>query len=366
MSTRALVVEGPGRVPVVTTLTIRAPLPDEVLVEVVATGVCHTDLSWAAGLLGEPLPAVLGHETSGVVREVGAQVDTVSPGDRVVIALTHHCGHCRDCVTGHPMLCAERTAARPRLAVDGEPVFQGFGVGGFAEHVLVRASSCIRVPDSVPLEAAAVVGCAIATGVGAALNIARVTPGARVVVFGAGGIGASVIMGCALAGAERIVAVDPDGRARERSLALGATDAVPPDAGGWEGLGDDGYDFVFESAGSTAAMERAVGAARRGGSITLIGAPDAAARMSLPALDFVASQKTLHGCLTGDVNPVVDFDRYFRLYARGRLPLDALLGAQIDLESAAAVLTDGPRTPGRTIVRPGAVPAAALRTTASA
>ena len=349
-TTRALVVTAPGRVEL-DEIVIDSPRATEVLIEVAATGLCHTDVSWAAGTLYDDFPVTPGHETSGVVVAVGDAVTRFVPGDRVVIALTHHCGHCRYCEAGHPMLCAGRTSQRPRLSWRGEALTQGFGVAGFAAHALVPESSCVAVPEAVPLEIAAVVGCAIATGVGSVLNIAEVQPGSRVAVWGAGGIGLSVVMGAVLSGADEVVVVEPHAARRAKARELGATSAVTPDE--FESRGDADFDTVFESAGYTSTMERAIDATRRGGTTVLLGAPPPDHEVRIKALDFVASQKRLLGCITGDVSPVTDFDRYFRLYLHGRLPLDALVTSTASLDDAAALLVDGPPAGEvRVVVRP--------------
>jgi Zn-dependent alcohol dehydrogenase len=329
---RAAVVDTAGESPTVQEVEILDPAFDEVLVRVAATGICHTDLARASGSLESPYPVVLGHETSGVVEAVGRDVTRVSPGDKVVIALTHHCGHCSYCEAGHPMLCARRTESPTRIVRNGEPVHQGFGVGGFAEALVVREVSCVKVPDGVPLEVAALIGCAVATGMGAVMNIARVDVGSTVLVLGAGGIGVSVIMGALLAGAEQITVIEPDPDRRRRALAAGATNAVEPGSSNLDSMTKDGFDFVFESAGSIATMQEAVSRARRGGTVTLIGAPATTALLTIPALDFVADQKKLLGCITGDLRPDTDFDKYFRLYLRGKLDLDSLVTATLPLD----------------------------------
>jgi S-(hydroxymethyl)glutathione dehydrogenase/alcohol dehydrogenase len=332
---RAAVVAEPGTLPRFQHVELADLAADEVLVRVAATGVCHTDLAWAAGELYPNFPVVLGHETSGIVGGVGSSVTRVRPGDRVVLALTHHCGHCRYCEAGHPMLCARRTEYPPRISWNGEPVFQAYGTSGFADAVIVREVSCVVVPDGVPLVTAALVGCAVATGIGAVKNIAEVTPGSTVVVLGAGGVGLCVVMGAILAGAEKVVAVDPNANRRQRALELGATHAVVPGDPALARLAEDGYDFAFESVGRPDAMEEAIRLSRRGGTVTLIGAPDEQARVSFPALDFVVSQRKLLGCLTGDVRPNTDYDEYFRLYLAGKLDLDRLITATLPMESIA-------------------------------
>lgn len=339
-----------------------APLGhDEVLLRVAATGVCQTDLSWAAGHLGsadDQFPVVLGHETSGVVEAVGRSTPDgqhdgpFAPGDRVVVAITHHCGQCRYCETGFPVLCPDRDNPPPRFSsAEGAPVVQVYGVGGFAEHIVVRASSLVHVPADIPLEFAAVLGCAVACGTGAVWNVAELEPGATAVVFGAGAVGSAVILGCRLAGAQRIVAVDPNPSRRAAAFGFGATEAVDPaDAAGLAALsGPDGFDYAFESAGRTDAMSEAVRWTRRGGTATLIGAPDSTAELRIPALDFVATQKRILGCLGGNVRPHDDFRRFFGLYRQGAWDMASFVSQtlpfdRIDEAVAATARGDGIRT----------------------
>jgi S-(hydroxymethyl)glutathione dehydrogenase/alcohol dehydrogenase len=333
---RAAVVAGPGQAPQIRTVELPPLRHDEVRVRLVATGVCHTDVAWADGQFFDDFPVVLGHESAGVVEEAGPSVTAVRAGDRVALALTHNCGHCRACETGHPMLCPRRTQQPPRLTLDGQTVTQGFGAGGFAEQAIVPGASVIPVPDEVPLAVAAVVGCATSTGLGAVFNLAGVEYGTTVAILGAGGIGLSVLLGCQVAGAERVVVVDPDPRRRERALGLGATDVAPPGEQAVRALEPGGFDYVFESAGRAEAMEMAVRLARRGGTITLMGVVPPGTTIRLDARAFVPGQYRLLGCLTGDVRPHVDFERFFRLYRRGRLDLPALITSTVPLDDIAA------------------------------
>ncbi|HMH91311.1 MAG TPA: alcohol dehydrogenase catalytic domain-containing protein [Streptosporangiaceae bacterium] len=333
---RAAVVSAPGQAPEIRAVELPPLRHDEVRVRLVATGVCHTDVAWADGQFTDRFPVVLGHESAGVVEEVGSAVTAARPGDRVALALAHNCGHCSFCETGQPMLCSRRTEQPQRLTLDGAPVVQGFGTGGFAEQVIVPEASVIPVPEDVPLSVAALVGCATSTGLGAVFNLAAVEYGTKVAILGAGGIGLSVLLGCQVAGAERIVVVDPDARRRERALELGATDAVPPGEPAVRALEPSGFDYVFESAGRAEAMETAVRLARRGGTVTLMGVVPPGTTISLDARAFVPSQIRLLGCLTGNVRPHVDFDRYFRLYRRGLLDLSALVTSTVPLDDIAA------------------------------
>lgn len=348
---RAAVVRRGGEAPELVDVSLAPLAHDEVVVRLVATGICHTDVAWARGELFPDFPVVLGHESAGIVERIGPTVARVRPGDRVCIALAHHCGHCFYCEGGRPILCEQRTAAPPRLLLAGRPIVQGFGVGGFAEKTIVREASIVRVPAGVPLEIASVIGCATSTGLGAVFTIAEVAPGSRTAVVGAGGIGLNVVLGCRIAGAERIVVADPSPARRELAARLGATDVVEPDEAALRRLEPGGYEYVFESAGCVEAMEMAVRLTARGGTTTLIGAPPPTAELRINALDFVPSQRRLLGCLTGNVRPNVDLPRYFRLYERGLLDLDALITDRLPLDSIATAFADSPAGAGiRTLV----------------
>lgn len=329
---RAAVVAGAGHDPQIVDVTLAPLRDDEVRVRVAATGICHTDVAWAAGELFDSFPVVLGHESAGTVVDVGTAVRRVQPGDLVVLALAHHCGHCRYCERGMPMLCRQRTEARPRLFLDGAPLIQGFGTGGFAEETIVREVSAIPVPADVPLPVAAVVGCATSTGLGAVINLAQVEYGSTVAVLGAGAIGLSVVLGCRVVGAERIVVCDPIPQRRARALSLGATDAVEFSESSLRELEPNGFDYVFESAGRAEAMEAAVRVAGAGGTVTLIGVVPPGTTIRIDARKFVPSQCRILGCLTGNVRPNVDFPKFFALYRRGLLDLDALVTTTVPLD----------------------------------
>jgi Zn-dependent alcohol dehydrogenase len=238
-------------------------------------------------------------------------------------------------------LCDHRDDNVRRLArPTGETVWQAYGVGGFAEQAVVRTSSLVKVPADVPMETAAIIGCAVACGFGAVTNVAQVRPGTTVVVFGAGPVGISVVMGALISGAERIVVVEPDPLRRAAVLQFGASEVVDftPDA--LSNLRDSGaVDYAFESAGKTAAMEAAVEVTRRGGTVTLIGAAPRGARMGIDALAFVERHLRLLGCLGGAVRPHEDIPAYLALYRRGVLPLDAMVSQVRPLADIAQAFT---------------------------
>jgi Zn-dependent alcohol dehydrogenase len=349
---RAAVVDAGGTPPVIQPIEFADLRFDEVLVRVVSTGVCHTDVAWADGTLFDAFPVVLGHESAGIVEAVGSDVSRVRKGNRVGIALAHHCGHCRYCESGRPMLCSQREADPGRLTREGKPLVQGFGTGGFAELMIVREASTIKLPDSVPLDVAAIVGCATSTGLGAVFNIAEVQYGATVAILGAGGIGLNVLMGCLVAGAGSIVVADPNPERRQLALDFGATAAVEPTDEAFREIEPDGFSYVFESAGFPEPMEMAIRITERGGTATLIGAPSPDAVIRIPALQFVPSQKRILGCLTGNVRPHVDFERYFRLFDSGRLPLDRLITSTVPFDDIATGFERNRTAQGiRTVVR---------------
>lgn len=333
---KAAVVSAAEVPPSVETVELHDLRDDEVLIRIAATGVCHTDIAAADGGLNQVFPVILGHESAGVIDRVGAGVERVKAGDHVVLSLAHHCGHCFHCEQGSPMLCDGRVARPPRVSWNGVEVDQGFGTAGFAEATVVKAVSAVPIPKSVPLEVAAVMGCALATGFGAAMNIAAIRPGSRVAILGCGGIGLSVLLGAVVCGAERIVVVDPDESRRAHALQLGATDTVADADGLVEQTGaGEGFDYVFEATGHVEVMRQAFDATRRGATTILMGVPRPDEVFSIPALDFVSSQRRILGCLTGDLKPNVDFDAYFRLYERGKLDLDSFISARLPLAQVA-------------------------------
>lgn len=351
---RAAVVEAVGEAPHVEDIELADLRLDEVLVRVLATGVCHTDIAWSDGEIFDAFPVVLGHESAGVVEAVGPQVQRVAPGDRVVLSLTHHCGHCKFCESGRPILCGERELARPRLLRRGQPLVQGYGTGGFAEHAIVKEVSTVVLPSDVTMDVGAIIGCAASTGLGAVFNIAEVEYGSQVAILGAGGVGLSALMGCVVAGAERIVVADPDKARRDLAASLGATEVIEPDEELFRELVPSGFEYVFECSSDTRVMELAVQLTERGGTTVLIGNPPRAAEICINARDFIPKQLRLLGCLTGNVRPDVDFDRYFRLFRRGKLPLDKLVTATVAFRDIAKAFELSRERDGiRTIVQMG-------------
>jgi S-(hydroxymethyl)glutathione dehydrogenase/alcohol dehydrogenase len=315
--------------------------PRQALVRITASGLCHSDLLFLAGVGPFPPPMVLGHEGAGVVEEIGAEVRSVRAGDRVICSWVTPCGGCRLCVNGESHLCdglAEAWGEPVLRTGDGTPVLAMLGVGSFADAAVVDERALVRVETDLPDEQLALIGCGVTTGVGAALNTAAVAPGSTVVVFGCGGVGQSVVQGARIAGAARIVAVDPVELKRSAALALGATDAVDPDAGGKpheqvrELLGGRGADYAFEATGVEAALRSAYRSIRRGGTLVLVGIPSPETRIPWPPVDQILTGKRLLGCLYGSADIRRDFPRFVELAERGKLDLASLVSRRITLD----------------------------------
>jgi len=320
---------------------IGTPGPREVLVRTAATGVCHSDLHVLEGSLPNPLPTVLGHEPAGVVEAVGDQVRHVVPGDHVIGCLSAFCGTCEYCVAGRPNLCeGEATMRRPdeppRLAKDGQPIAQFVHLSAFAEKMLVHENALVRIRRDVPLDCAALIGCGVTTGLGAVFNRARVPAGATVAVIGCGGIGLSVVQGCRIAGAGRIVAVDTVPMKLELAARLGATDTVnAADGNPVKAVVDltaGGVDYAFEAIGLAATVRQAVRMTRKGGTIVMIGVVPAGTSVELPGADIVLREKTILGCMMGSNRFRVDMPRYVELYRSGALRLDEMISARLPLD----------------------------------
>jgi len=324
---------------------IADPGPGQVKVRVHHCGICHSDYTVLDGKLGMS-PQILGHEASGVVESIGAGVTMLKPGDKVVLTPISSCGRCYWCVRGEFSQCVKKTETfmstfldgTTGISRDGEIVYRGMGVGGFAEYALANETGAIKIPDDVPLEVACVVGCAVQTGSGAALNTAQVQPGSSVVVLGLGGIGLSVIQGAKVAGAARIIGSDPLPARREMALRLGATDVVDPKAVDviekTQELTDGiGADYAFEAAGVAALQPVALEATRAGGTTVLVGAPAMDQNLTIPNTLFWAMQeKKLLGCFMGSTNSIRDVPMFLALWRSGELDLESLVTARRPLD----------------------------------
>lgn len=337
---RAAVMRGIDNVEIRDDVTANAPGPGEVRLQMRATGVCHSDLSGVNGTAPIGVPVVLGHEGAGVVIDIGAGVDDVQVGDHVIIAWTAPCGSCRFCLGGQANLCLTvlfRTTARFTC---GDEQIEGFaGVGTFAEQVTLPHEAVIPIPKDVPFEIASLVGCAVMTGVGAAINTAKVQPGSSVLVLGCGGVGISAIQGARIVGAAEIIAVDRVQAKLEDAHRFGASHAVTPEdlhAVMLELTGGDGFDYAFEAIGSAVTMRTAFDMTRRGGTTCIVGAGRSEEKLEFSAFELFFAERNLVGSYYGSGNVRTDFHRLLRLWRTGRLDLDGMVSRRVGLEDLPA------------------------------
>jgi S-(hydroxymethyl)glutathione dehydrogenase/alcohol dehydrogenase len=331
-------------------VTLDPPKAGEIRVQMGATGVCHSDLSVINGILPLPPPLVLGHEGAGTVAELGDGVTGLEVGDHVILSFVPCCGSCDSCLHNRPVFCS--AGAPDGRMLDGSyRVHQGdtdFGtmqfLGCMAEECIVPATAAVKIAKSVPFDKASLVGCGVMTGVGAAINTAKVTPGSTCVVFGCGGVGLSVIQGCRIAGADRIIAVDVLPNKLEMAKQFGATDSIDGSDGQAVGkiheLLGGGADYAFEAVGVPALMEAAYAAVRAGGTAVLVGVGSLSQSFSINALMAPLSGKTIKGSMYGDANPHADFPRLLGLYERGKLDLDAMVTRTYSIDEATQAFGD--------------------------
>ena len=316
------------------------PGPREVLVRTAAAGVCHSDLHFLDGSYPHLLPVVLGHESAGVVEAVGSMVTYVKPGDHVITCLSAFCGHCEHCLTGHMSLCLEpelqRTADEtPRLAKNSESVAQFLNLSSFAEYMLVHEHALAKIREDMPFDRAALIGCAVTTGVGAVIHTAGVEPGSSVAVIGCGGVGLSAINGAAIAGAGRIIAIDRIPGKLDLALEFGATDIVNAaevdPIGAVRELTGGGVHYSFEAIGLPKTAQQAFKMVRRGGTATVIGMIPVGAMIEIHGPEFLA-EKRLQGCNMGSNRFRVDMPRFIDFYLQGKLHLDKMISGRIRLD----------------------------------
>jgi len=318
-------------------IDVAGPGPGEVRIQIRASGVCHSDLSGQNGTLPIPLPAVLGHEGAGEIIAVGEGVSKVAVGDHVIVAWVPPCGHCTTCLGGQPQLCMDEfipNAVSQRFSRGEEKLFGFAGTGTFTEELVVPESCAVKVADDVPFDIASLIGCGVMTGVGAAINTAKVKPGSSVAVIGCGGVGISVIQGARIAGAAEIVAIDLSPERREAAKKFGATRATDPD--GFEALKNDltfgrGFDYAFEVVGLPVTIRNAYEATRRGGMTVVVGAGAMDAMVQFSAYELFFMEKTIQGSYYGSADVRKDFDRLLRLWRAGRLDLEGMITSRIDL-----------------------------------
>jgi alcohol dehydrogenase len=353
MKTRAAVLETMGAAPPyavsqplrIVEVDLAPPGPGEVLIKIGAAGLCHSDLSVINGDRPRPMPMAIGHEAAGVVQELGAGVTDLAVGDHVVVVFVPSCGHCAPCAEGRPALCEPGAAANGagtllsgarRLSRNGAALNHHLGCSVFAEFATVSRHSVVKIDPDVPLDEAALFGCAVLTGVGAVVNTAQVRVGASVAVIGLGGVGLAALIGAHAAGARQIIAIDLSADKLAQAKSLGATHIVNAgDADALElvrELASGGVEYAFEFAGSIRALELAYRITRRGGTTVTAGLPPSTAVLPLPAVSLVAEERTLKGSYIGTCVPSRDIPRYMDLYKQGRLPVDRLLTGRLTLE----------------------------------
>ncbi len=343
---KAAVLRQPGTPLAIEEVAISSPGPREVLIRTKACGVCHSDLHFIDGAYPTPLPAVPGHEAAGVVEAVGADVTALKPGDHVVTCFSAFCGRCEFCATGRLALCVDASTKRkpgeePRLALDGAPVHQLLNVAGYAEQLLVHENGAVAIDPAMPLDRAALMGCAVVTGAGAVFNTARVRPGEDVAVIGCGGIGLAAVNAARIAGAARIIAIDPVAAKRALAEKVGATHSLDAGASGLReqimDLTKGGVHHAIEAVGRISTGELALSLLRRGGAATIVGMMPLTERLSMGALDLLAEKK-LQGCLMGSNRFPVDIPRLAGFYLAGRLDLDSLVAERVPLADVNAAV----------------------------
>ncbi|HKV54768.1 MAG TPA: zinc-dependent alcohol dehydrogenase family protein [Candidatus Binataceae bacterium] len=320
------------------------PGPGEVLVQVKAAGLCHSDLSVINGDRPRPMPMALGHEAAGVVEDLGPGVADLKKGDHVIMVFVPSCGHCLPCSEGRPALCEPGAVANTagtllsgerRLKRGSEPLNHHLGCSAFAEYATVSRRSLIKIDSDLAFDEAALFGCAVLTGVGAVVNTARVPPGSVVAVIGLGGVGLASLLGASLAGASRIVAIDLSEDKLKLARDLGATDCFNASsaecADQVRAATAGGVHFAFELAGSVKALELAYKITRRGGTTVTAGLPPPTHTLPLPAVNLVAEERTLKGSYIGTCVPARDVPTYIALYRRGRLPVNRLMSGRLPL-----------------------------------
>lgn len=346
---RGIVFDG-ASLQLIDALEVRDPHPGEVIVEIVASGVCQSDLSVVNGKIPYPTPVVLGHEGAGIVVECGAGVESLRVGDHVALSTLGQCGACPACDSGRPTLCRETFGKRPQpFHVRGTPHYSFANLSSFAERIVVKSNQAIRIPAEVPFASAALIGCGVLTGTGAVFHRAKVQPGDPIIVIGAGGIGLNVVQAGRLSGAHPIVVVDTNSEKEDLARRMGATDFVNPGehtdlveavrerTGGW------GARHVFECVGAASLMEQAIRMADWGGNVVLLGVAPAGTTIELlPAATYL--DITIMGCRYGSSQPQRDIARICDLYLAGLLDLDSLVSkryALADFESLVADMRAG-------------------------
>ena len=350
ISVQGVISRAKGEPVEVTTILVPEPGPGEALVTVQACGVCHTDLHYREGGIGNDYPYLLGHEAAGVVDAVGPGVTDVAPGDFVILNWRAVCGHCRACRRGEPWYCFSTHNATQKMTLeDGTALSPALGIGAFIEKTLVAAGQCTKVDPAIPAATAGLLGCGVMAGIGAAINTGGVTRGKSVAVIGCGGVGDGAIAGAYLAGAHTIIAVDVDDRKLAWARDFGATHVInsrntDPVAGIQELTGGNGADVVIEALGRPETYKQAFYARDLAGTVVLVGVPTPEMTLELPLLDVFGRGGALKSSWYGDCLPSRDFPMLVDLHLQGRLPLDKFVSETIgldDIEEAFAKMGRG-------------------------
>ena len=331
---------------VVEEVEIDPPGPGEIMIEVAAAGLCHSDLSTIENQRPRPLPIVIGHEGAGIVREVGAGIGDLAPGDHVITVFASSCGNCRYCVRGRPNICPSGNSARAAgtlvtgtrklRRLDGSPINHNSGLSLYAQYAVVARRSAVKIGKDIPLDDAAIFGCAVMTGAGAVLNTAALQAGEAVAVVGLGGVGMNALFAAVAAGAERIVAIDTSPAKLELAKQWGATDVFLAGnedcAAAVREATDGGLDTVIETAGTVPAMQLAIAITARGGSTISAGLPNVSASVSYLHANMVSEERSIRGSYMGSCVPERDLPRLLGLYRRGKLPVDRLKTSSITFD----------------------------------
>ncbi len=339
---KGVIVRSKGAEVETVTINVPDPGPGEAVVTIQACGVCHTDLHYREGGIGEDYPYLLGHEAAGIVESVGAGVVEVAPGDYVILNWRAVCGHCRACRRGRPWYCfATENAQQPMTLEDGTELSPALGIGAFIDKTLVAAGQCTKVDPAARPAAAGLLGCGVMAGLGAAINTGNVGRGDSVAVIGCGGVGAAAIAGARLAGAAKIIAVDIDDRKLATARKLGATDVInSKESDPVEQMrvltGGFGPDVVIEAVGRPETYKQAFYGRDLAGTVVLVGVPTPTMQLELPLLDVFGRGGSLKSSWYGDCLPERDFPMLIDLFLQGRLPLDAFVTEEIGIDGIEA------------------------------
>lgn len=331
---------------VVEEVELDPPGPGEILIEVAAAGLCHSDLSTIENQRPRPLPIVIGHEGAGIVRECGPGITDLKPGDHVITVFASSCGSCRYCARGRPNICPSGNAARAagslvsgakRLRrLDGTPINHNSGLSLFAQFAVVARRSAVKIDKDIPLDDAAIFGCAVMTGAGAVINTARLQPGENIAVVGLGGVGMNALFAAVASGADRIIAIDTNPKKLEQAKEWGATDVFLAGnddcAAAVRDATDGGVDTVIETAGTIPAMQLAIAITARGGSTISAGLPNVNATVSYLHASLVSEEKSIRGSYMGSCVAERDIPRLLSLYRRGKMPVNKLKSGVVQLE----------------------------------